>query len=159
MYVVGYGKSALKVGPGDIRKTGDPIPEAVKWKPHILQSHINMNYIMTEAQYKEWKKSADARDEELKQRRRERKLHQELAQQAQQKDAETEGQESQEHSEAGEDGEEGGGQVEDSDKPLEEMSKSQLKRIASSMGIAVRGTKEDLVARIKESKEQAQAET
>lgn len=68
MYVVGHGKSHLKIGPGDIRKTGEKIPEAATWKPHVLQAHLSMNFIMLEDSYKGWKKQADMHDAAMKKR-------------------------------------------------------------------------------------------
>lgn len=61
MYVVGYIKKALKIGPGDVRLSGEEVPEADTWKPNVLSSHLSLKWIQTQEEWDAAKKAEDAR--------------------------------------------------------------------------------------------------
>jgi len=165
MYVVGFAKKQLKVGTPtgtDIRYPGDAVPEAALWAENVLQSNLNMNHIQTEDQYLAWKKSAEIRDEMTKKARardKEKALEQqrsaEIAKENQArldaKEGHTEG--------AGESGTitdhvaeakpvEDGNEPQESGKPVEKMSMKELKVLAESMSLAIRGNKKQVRDRI-----------
>lgn len=164
MYVVGYGKSTLKVA-GDIRKSGDKVPEAENWKPHVLQAHISMKYLMTEEEYVGWRKQADAHDAALKKRkvkmlqeRMEFERSQALGKEAKAKDEQTpektEVKTQVEEVKTEERVEEPAGQEEAPKQGLDDLSKSQLKKLAKQKELPVRGSKKELIDRIQEKAEQ-----
>lgn len=146
MYVVGYGKSKLKIARGDIRETGDPVPEAVTWPPHVLKAHLSMNFLMTEDAYKGWKKQAEIHDayrEDRNAKMRTKRKGQEKA-----ITGEEEGQKSEKPKEAkaeqepGEDKDNEKKEVSDpGELDVKKMSKSQLKKMAKEKGLKISGTK------------------
>ena len=149
MYVVGYAKKALKIGKGDTRTPGDEVPEADEWKPHVLQAHTSLQWLQTKEQYQAAKSAADAHDKKLKvtsaarrKVREEAKKKLKAAQKAE-KDPETEPPEQDEVP-----GRTPSTKLKNLDQPLEEMNKSQLKKLAKERGLKVGGTKEELVGRL-----------
>lgn len=156
MYVVGFGKSHLKIGAGDIRKSGEKVPEATSWKPHVLQAHLSMNYLMTEDAYKGWRKHADIQDAQTKKRKdKEIQLKQErerslaLAREAEEKDKKSQEEKSEVKVETQVEKEESPSVAEEAPtKSLDELSKSELKKIAKTRDLIVRGSKQELIERI-----------
>lgn len=75
MYVVGYlHKKGLKVAFNsatpvekrqkasyEIRKPGEPVPEADHWKENVLQSLLNLRWLQSEAEYEATKASYEAK--------------------------------------------------------------------------------------------------
>jgi len=74
VYVVGLHKRELKLGKGDIRKSGDPVPEAMLWKANVLQSHLSLKWIMLKDEYEHLKKAEEARIKQRRQEKEEREL-------------------------------------------------------------------------------------
>jgi len=148
------------------------LPEVEGWKPNILQSNLNMKFVQTKEEFDLWKKTNDKQNELLTKRRQrikderiEQEQHRAIAQQTK---AMQEGSEEVDNKQdavaTSEPAKESSGPNDDTNEPsqvgektLEEMSKTQLKKIATSFEVSKRGTKEELKERITEAREKASA--
>lgn len=67
IYVVGLNKRTLKIGKGDIRLPGDPVPEAISWPSNVLNSHLSLRWLMLKDEYHHLKAAEEIRMKKLKQ--------------------------------------------------------------------------------------------
>ncbi len=154
MYVVGYAKSTLKIARGDIRKTGEKVPEAINWPPHVLNAHLSMNFLMTEDAYNGWKKQADVHDAYRKERNdkmRGKHKGQEKESTGEEKAEKPKESETDKKSNAKTESDESPKAVDPVETELGDLSKSQLKKIAKEKGLMNSGTKGELADRIRQS--------
>lgn len=152
-YVVGfYRKKGLKVGfneftdpqkrrykSAEIRQPGDPVPEALGWKQHVLTAHLNLKWIMSREQY------------ELEKAQYERLIKTEaVKRQAKKKEEPVKSEADMEEDTA----------IADTSEPVIDMSpeqedlgfesktKEELIAMCKERGLTVRGTKQNLIERL-----------
>lgn len=112
MYVVGYlHHKGIKLSSQDVRKPGDPVPEATHWRQNVLQAHLNLKWLQTVEEYNAAKASIEAQQ-----------AHRNLKALPKAPINETEG----------------------------SLSKADLVAQAKQMGVAIRGSKQEIARRIRE---------
>lgn len=130
MYVVGFNKKALRIGPGDVRQSGEPVPEAESWKGNVLQSHLSLKWLQTR---EEWEYLKAAEDRRLEARAKAKAKKKELT--PHQPEPEPEEKEEEDVK----------------PKALSEYSRSELRRLAKHKGLTIGGSKDALIERIEQA--------
>lgn len=150
-YVVGYNhKKGLKISfngmtPAEKRQKanhehrmpGDPVPEAVHWKPHVLAAHVNLKWIQTRSDYEASAEQFEVQDKALKAaaaRRKEERRRAVMIKRGVQ--------------------EQSGSKKKEEDTgayQLASRSKADLMEMCKERGLKVRGTKEEIVKRLEKA--------